>query len=50
MPHRKLLAAGHQSAGLSFFNRQAVSPVAYSEIARAVDTARRDNDRLQIPI
>jgi len=50
MPHRKLLAAGQQSAGLSFFNRQAVSPVAYSEIARAVDTARRDNDRLQISI
>jgi hypothetical protein len=46
MPHHELLATGQQSAGLSFFDRYDISPVAYSEIASAVQAARAANERL----
>jgi hypothetical protein len=43
MPHRQLLATGQVSAGLSFFTRHGVSPVAYSELRAAVKAAREAN-------
>jgi hypothetical protein len=46
MPHRQLLATEQQSAGPSFFDRHGISPVAYSEIASAVQVARAANERL----
>jgi hypothetical protein len=46
MPHRQLLATGQQSAGLAFFNRHAICPVRYSDVAGAVRAARVANERL----
>jgi hypothetical protein len=40
LPHRRLLASGQVSAGLSFFTRYNVAPVSYSGLPQAVRRAR----------
>jgi hypothetical protein len=44
--HRRLLATGQVSAGLSLFDRLRIEPVSYSHLREAVAGTRRDNDAL----
>src|SRR5205823_4113956 len=48
IPHRRLLQSGQKSAGLVFFDRLAIEPVPYCDLAEAVRRARAANDLLAV--